>query len=211
MDEVLRNILLGITLAAPIGPASVAVIRNGLCGGFQRAFLTGVGVTAADLTYMLVVFFGISGFTAIPLVKVTIWSMGALVLFYLGWQSIRDGGKRIQFDNPEVPLGRNPFLTGYLVNISNPMAAVFWLGIFGSLISIGAGGKNPGIEGLLRGLAILIGILVWHTTMSILTQWGKRFVNKKTARVISIAAGILLIVFGLRFVLMRVFINFIFS
>ncbi len=199
MEEILRNILLGITLAAPIGPASVAVIRNGLFGGFLRAFFTGLGVTAADLTYMMVVFFGISEFSKIPLVKVVIWSMGALVLFYMGWQSIRDGGKRIQFDVQDVPLNKNPFLTGYLVNISNPMAAVFWLGIFGSLISIGAEGTNPGLEGLVRGFSILIGILSWHTMMSLMTQWGRRFINEKTARLISIAAGILLIVFAMRY------------
>ena len=56
MDLVLRNILLGISLAAPIGPSGVAVIQNGL----RRAFLTGLGVTLADATYLLVVFFGIS-------------------------------------------------------------------------------------------------------------------------------------------------------
>ena len=95
--------MLGITLAAPIGPASVAVIRNGLFGGFLRAFLTGLGVTAADLTYLMVVFFGISEFTKIPLVKGIIWSIGALVLFYLGWQSIRDGGKRSNLTSHMYP------------------------------------------------------------------------------------------------------------
>ena len=60
MDLVLRNILLGISLAAPIGPSGVAVIQNGLRRGFRRAFLTGLGVTLADATYLLVVFFGIS-------------------------------------------------------------------------------------------------------------------------------------------------------
>ena len=85
------------------------------------------------------------------------------------------------------------------MNISNPMAAVFWLGIFGSLISFGSGGTNPGLEDLVRGLSILIGIMSWHTMMSLLTQWGRKFINEKTARLISIVAGILLIVFAMRF------------
>ena len=47
MDLVLRNILLGTSRAAPIGPSVVAVIQNGLRRGFRRAFLTGLGVTLA--------------------------------------------------------------------------------------------------------------------------------------------------------------------
>ena len=39
MDLVVRNILLGISLAAPIGPSGVAVIQNGLGRGFRRGRL----------------------------------------------------------------------------------------------------------------------------------------------------------------------------
>lgn len=147
---------------------------------------------------MLVVYFGLSGLIAIPTVKVLIWSMGALVLFYLGWQSIREAGKQSHFETTSLAAERNPFLIGYLVNISNPIAVVFWLGIFGSLIST-AEANVPGAGNLWRGLAILIGILSWHTMMAILTHWGKRFVNEKTTRVISVVAGTALLGFGLRF------------
>jgi threonine/homoserine/homoserine lactone efflux protein len=65
MNEIVRNIFLGLSLAAPLGPSSVAVIQNGLKWGFQRALMTGIGVTLADTTYLLVVFFGLSGFMGI--------------------------------------------------------------------------------------------------------------------------------------------------
>jgi threonine/homoserine/homoserine lactone efflux protein len=202
MDEILRNVLLGITLAAPIGPAGVAVIQSGLRSGFQRAFLTGLGITTADLTYMLLVYLGLSSFISIPAVKVAIWGIGTLVLLYLGVQSIREGSRKIDFDpNAEMPIvagSRNPYLVGYLVNISNPIAVVFWLGIFGSLITAGSG-RRPGLEALIGGSSILAGILIWHTSMSILTHWGKRYVNNRTARVVSIVAGLALVGFGLRF------------
>jgi len=35
-------------------------------------------------------FFGLSGFVHLPLVKVLIWTLGAIVLFYLGSMSIRE-------------------------------------------------------------------------------------------------------------------------
>jgi L-lysine exporter family protein LysE/ArgO len=210
MNEILRNILLGIMLAIPIGPASLAVIQTGLRSGFLRAWLTGIGVTLADTTYLLVVYFGLSGLMGIPEVKVVVWILGALVLFYLGWQSLRGlwtPARKTDFlnagqDGESISgrdTGRNPLLVGYLVNISNPIAVVFWAGIYGSLIGAVAATGGDKTDALFSGAAILLGILSWHTTTSFLSHWGKRLLNEKIARYISAFAGVALILFGLRF------------
>jgi threonine/homoserine/homoserine lactone efflux protein len=198
MSDIFRNILLGVTLAAPIGPAGVAVIQNGLRGGFPRAFLTGIGVTMADTTYLLVVFFGLASFIGYPAVKISIWALGAALLFYLGVQSIRESGRKIDFDMQSTQATRNPLAVGYMVNISNPMAVVFWLGIYGSLLGSTTQDGNQ-INALLQGASILVGILTWHSTVSFLTHWGKRLLNETSTKYISIVAGVVLILFGLRF------------
>ena len=197
MNVILRNILLGISLAAPIGPATLAVIQTGLRHGFLRAFSTGLGITAADATYLLVVFFGLSGLMTIPLVKVSLWIFGTLVLLYLGIQSLREARTSIDLERSRLSTARNPLLVGYLVNISNPLAVIWWVGIFGSLVSASAG-KATRMEALLSSSAILVGILFWHTTLSFLTHWGKRFLNEKTVRYITGAAGIALLLFAMR-------------
>jgi L-lysine exporter family protein LysE/ArgO len=208
INDILRNYLLGVSLAIPLGPASLIVIQTGLRAGFLRAWLTGIGVTLADTTFLLVVYFGISSFMGIPAVKVTVWILGALVLFYLGWQSVRAViNKKQAFNSPDERFtappsssdGRNPFLTGYLVNIANPIAVVFWAGIYGSLIgaAVAAGGDKT--EALFSGAAILLGILTWHTTTSFLSHWGRRLLNETITRIISAIAGVFLILFGLRF------------
>jgi threonine/homoserine/homoserine lactone efflux protein len=198
MGDLIRNILLGISLAAPIGPSGVAVIQNGLTRGFLRAFITGVGVTMADATYLLLVYFGLSSFISIPLIKILIWALGALVLLYLGAQSFREAAQSVDLDRGMVPATRNPLLVGYLVNISNPIAIVWWLGVFGSLLGTAANGATK-TSALLNSSTILIGILLWHSTMSLLTQWGKRILNEKTAKYIAGIAGFALVLFGLRF------------
>jgi threonine/homoserine/homoserine lactone efflux protein len=208
VDGLLRYVLLGITLAIPIGPASLAVIQAGLRSGFWRAWLTGFGVTLADTTYLLVVYFGLAGFMGIPVVKVAVWILGAVVLLFLGWQSLRAitvKNQKLDFvaDSPSgLPSSsaeRNPLLVGYLVNISNPIAIVFWAGIYGSLIgaAIAAGGDKR--DALLSGAAILLGILMWHTTTSFLSHWGRRLLHEKIIRYVSGLAGIVLIFFGLHF------------
>lgn len=198
MNEYLRNILLGISLAAPPGPASVAVIQSGFKRGFQRAFLTGLGVTLADTTYLMLVFFGLSAFITTPLVKVLVWVFGAIVLVYLGIQSFRDKPASLDFETADAAnTARNPLLMGYLINISNPLAVVWWLGIFGSILSSTAAAGSR-MSALLVSSSILVGILMWHSFVALLSHWGKRFLNQKTIRAISMLAGMVLILFGLR-------------
>jgi threonine/homoserine/homoserine lactone efflux protein len=197
MNEILRNILLGISLAAPLGPASVAVIQNGLKQGFQRAFLTGVGVTLADTTYLMLVFFGLSSFINAPIVKVLIWVFGSIILVYLGIQSLRDGTTSFVLEADIGPSSRSPLLAGYLINLSNPLAVIWWLGIFGSILSSSAAGGSR-TSALMVSSTILAGILIWHSFIAFLTHWGKRFLNQKTIRFINILAGTVLILFGLR-------------
>lgn len=197
MNEILRNILLGISLAAPLGPASVAVIQNGLKQGFQRAFLTGVGVTLADTTYLMLVFFGLSSFINAPIVKVLIWVFGSIILVYLGIQSLRDGTTSFVLEADIGPSSRSPLLAGYLINLSNPLAVIWWLGIFGSILSSAAAGSSR-TSALMVSSTILAGILIWHSFIAFLTHWGKRFLNQKTIRFINILAGTVLILFGLR-------------
>lgn len=198
MNIILRNVLLGISLAAPIGPAGVAVIQNGLRHGFLRAFLTGAGVTLADATYLLLVFFGLSAFIEVTLVKVSIWFLGAAALVYFGLRSLRDAMASTQSNRPIVVTARNPLLVGYIVNVSNPIAIVWWLGVFGSLLAETASSVSR-LNALGLSATILVGILLWHSTVSFLTNWGGRFLNARTSRFISLAAGLALLAFGLRF------------
>lgn len=127
-----------------------------------------------------------------------IWSLGGLALLYFGYRSIRDAMGRIDLEKTVVATARSPLLVGYVVNVSNPIAVVWWVGVFGSLLSETAAAGSR-LDALAVSSTILIGILIWHSTMSLLTQWGKRFLNERTARFISVVAGIVLILFGLRF------------
>jgi L-lysine exporter family protein LysE/ArgO len=195
---IIRNILLGITLAAPIGPAGVAVIQNGLRHGFARAFVTGVGVTMADATFLLVVFFGLSKFLECTVVKVTILCFGAVVLVYFGFRSLRGARDSLDLEGEFVATARNPLLVGYLVNATNPISVVWWSGVFGSLLSETIGNTSR-LMALANSATILIGILLWHASMSILTHWGRRFINERLAGVVSVIAGVALTMFGLRF------------
>lgn len=198
MADIIQNIILGISLAAPLGPSGITVIKNGLRRGFLPGFITGLGVTSGDATYLLLVFFGLSGLIEIAFVKSLIWVFGAVVLFYLGYLSIKEASAKKNINKRGLKIEKNPFVMGYLVNISNPLAIVWWIGVYGSLLGSSVQTLS-GLSALLNSSTILIGILLWHSTMSFLTHWGKHIINEETMKYISIIAGIVLIGFALKF------------
>lgn len=198
MSTILRNVVLGITLAAPLGPSGVAIIQNGLRAGFSRAFLTAIGVTLADAAYLLLVFFGLSPFIEIEPVRIGVWSLGTFALGYLGIRSLRESGAGLDLDRSLPVTARSPLLVGFTVNASNPLAIVWWLGVFGSLLSEGDGSGSR-TTALLLSSTILVGILAWHSMMSAVTHLGRRFLSDRLARAVSLIAGLVLLAFAGRF------------
>ena len=198
MGSVWQNLILGISLAVPIGPASITIIKGGLRGGFSAAFRVALGVVSADVTYILVAYFGLAGFITIPLVKALILFSGMLILGYLGYQTVRDAlsGKEIAIS--ANPVRKNLFFEGYLVNISNPIAIVWWLGVIGSVLAT-SGSLSGSLRPLLYPLTIVAGILIWHTGLSILSHISKKFFQSAVLKYISLASGVVLFAFAIRF------------
>ncbi|MGA9533516.1 MAG: LysE family transporter [Anaerolineales bacterium] len=203
MRLILRNVLLGISVAAPIGPAGLAVIQAGLRTTFRRAFVTALGVTLADTCYLLLAFFGLAGFVETPSVQVVLWLAGGAALIYLGWKSLLEAIGGIELAVDEQVIEHNPLLVGFAVNIANPLAIVWWMGVFGSLMAEGAQGSSQLVR-LGLSATILIGILAWHTLVGALSRGGGRALNQRLLRWVTGAAGSALILFGLRFVLLSV-------
>ena len=77
------GVVLGLSIAAPLGPVNLAVIQRGLSEGFWGAFLLGVGSTAADLIDILLAYAG-----ADPLSR---WAPVRIALFAAGAAGRRDG------------------------------------------------------------------------------------------------------------------------
>jgi L-lysine exporter family protein LysE/ArgO len=198
LNTILQNILLGLSIAAPIGPASIAIIKSGFRGGFLPAITVALGVVSADVTYVVVAYFGLARFITIPIVKTLILFFGMLVLAYLGYMTIKDASKPKQVEAGIERPQKNLYLQGYAVNISNPMAVVWWLGVIGSILATSTQDSNSLVT-LLYTLTIVVGIFIWHTGLSIVSHFSKRVFSSRVITYISIFSGLVLFVFALRF------------
>lgn len=192
------SILLGISLAAPIGPLSIEIIKRGLRRGFTAAFSVCLGGAAGDLFYLLLTFFGLAPFMTMPVVRVSIMILGSMVLIYFGVQNILDGFKKRLFVDTEEASGRNAFILGFTLAVINPMSVVWWLGVFGAVMG-SLPPESLTISALIGHLGIILGVLVWSLFLSTVLHFGKSFVTEERMKVVCVLAGMFLISFGLNF------------
>ena len=100
MSTIIRGIVLGFSITAPVGPTNVEVIRRGAQEGWRSAGAFCLGVIAALVLYLLLVVVGLSFLTESKLFNIVLTILGVIVLAYLSYSSLRDffSGIEIEFD-----------------------------------------------------------------------------------------------------------------
>ncbi|MRX71606.1 amino acid transporter [Bacillus lacus] len=198
MSIFISYIILGLSLAAPIGPVNAAQLDRGIKGGFLSSWMVGLGAMTADAIYMVLVYIGTVNFLSTPFMQTFLWLFGFFVLVYTGVESIMGAGKldARSTKGTEPPL--ISFLSGFLMSISNPLTILFWLGIYGSVLAKTASSYGTG-ELILYSGAIFIGLLLWDVTMALIASSFRKFLTNTILVGVSVLSGLSLIGFGLYF------------
>ncbi|PYI52077.1 LysE family transporter [Paenibacillus flagellatus] len=192
-------LLLGLSLAAPIGPINAAQIRTGIRSGFVQAWLVGLGAMAADVLYMLLVYMGVVHFIDIAFMKTFLWLFGCFVLVYTGVETLVAAGRLHEGDGTRSDgTSLRSFSSGFVLSATNPLTVLFWLGIYGSVLAESAASLVPG-KLLLYSLAIVLGILLWDLFMAGTASGFRRLLSPRFLTIVSIVSGLSLLVFGAYF------------
>jgi threonine/homoserine/homoserine lactone efflux protein len=82
---ILKGLVIGFSIAAPVGPIGLLCIRRSMAEGQRVGLVTGLGAATADAGYGCVAAFGLTGVSGF-LVGHRIWLslIGGLFLCYLG-------------------------------------------------------------------------------------------------------------------------------
>ena len=85
LSFILRGLLIGFSIAAPVGPIGVLCIRRTLADGRLYGLVSGLGAATADATYGLVAGFGLT-LVSTFVVDQSVWLrlLGGVFLLYLG-------------------------------------------------------------------------------------------------------------------------------
>lgn len=118
-------------LAVTPGPANLFSVANGMARGRLAALQGVVGMSAATLVWFGAAALGLGTLaTAFPAAFRLVAGAGALYVAWLGLKSLasalRPGAPA---RTPAPRLGRGPLIDGFLVQLSNPKAVLFFTGV----------------------------------------------------------------------------------
>ena len=196
MSTIIRGIILGLSITAPIGPTNIEVIRRGAQEGWRSARAFCLGVILSLVIYLLLVILGLSYLTESKIFNTLLTILGVIVLAYLSYNSLRDffSGREIEFGKEQS--GNRHFVPGVVLTISNPAILLLWTGIMGA--DLAASGASLS-EGLMLSIGILIGVVVFFTILIFLIHYGRKFLQQRYIKYVSLLAGIVLLLFCIRF------------
>jgi threonine/homoserine/homoserine lactone efflux protein len=196
MSTLIRGVLLGLSITAPIGPTNVEVIRRGVQEGWKSARAFCLGVIAALVVYLLLVVLGLSFLTESKIFNTLLTILGVIVLAYLSFNSLRDffSGREIEIN--EGVSSNKHFLPGIVLTISNPAILLLWTGIMGADLAASGDSLDQGVT---LSMGILIGVAAFFAALILLIHYGRKFLKQRYIKYLSLAAGIVLLIFCIRF------------
>jgi L-lysine exporter family protein LysE/ArgO len=183
-------------LAAPIGPINIEIVRRGIRDGFFHGWMVGLGALTADTFYALAIVLGFARFAENESIRVVLFLLGAGMMTYIGISSIRTALDREAAHRvlPAPPRGRS-YATGFLMAAFNPFGIVYWLTVGAGLAADAVNRAGSGAAPVLV-IGVMLGILAWVTTMSVIAQVSRKFVTGNGMRWITGLSGVLLIGFA---------------
>lgn len=157
--------LLGLSVAAPVGAIGVLIIRRSVAYGWRFGFVSGLGVATADAIYGAIAAFGLTALTAaLTAIADPLRLFGGLFLLYLG--------ARTFFARATAPASgaadtRRSLSAAYLsifaLTIVNPQTVLTFLSAFAGL---GALDPSDSFAPFLMVSGVFLGSVSWWLALS---------------------------------------------
>lgn len=191
----LRGIIFGLSIAAPVGPMGVLCIRRTLANGRLIGFVSGLGVATADASYGAVAAFGLT-FISTFLVHQQVWFrlIGGIFLCYLGITTLRAKPAERAATASGRGLG-GMYLSTFLLTLTNPLTILSFAAIFAG---IGVGNINGAYgSAALLVLGVFSGSALWWFFLSTMTGLVRTKMTPAHLIWVNRVSGIVILAFGI--------------
>lgn len=190
-----KGIVLGFSVAAPIGPIGMLCIRRTLSQGALTGFVSGLGVATADMLYGFIVGLGLKGVASF-LVKTHFWLhlLGGIFLCYLGIQ--------ICLTHPQVKEATSQgvsrikaYFSTFLLTLANPATILSFTAV---LAGLGLLESSGGVgAALILVLGIFLGSASWWLFLSSGVNLLRSKFNPQAMLWVNRLSGVIITIFGL--------------
>jgi RhtB (resistance to homoserine/threonine) family protein len=169
-----------LAVASP-GPDFALVLRQSLAHGRRTALWSSIGIGCGISVHIVYCLLGLGFFlknspAALTMVKY----LGAAYLAYVGVQALRTSPRTGDLDlagnGAAAPTSRAAWTTGFLVNVLNPKAALFFIALFPLAVSV----TTPKLIQAGYGLWMTLATMAWFCFVSVVftrQEVRKRFLH----------------------------------
>ena len=191
----LEKLILGVTLAAPIGPVSTEMIRRGLKYGFWPAMTIRIGSSIGHCLFLVIAYFAVASIQENRSFLNIVSLSGALMLIYMGCKNLFKESK-VDIDNlASESIGALKSLwLGFVLALVNPVSVVFWVGIFAASVA-----NSDNDLGLMYNMLIMVGVLLWGIALSTVLTIGKIFLTNRFIKVVVMVSSIVMMCYGAKY------------
>lgn len=192
-----------LAVASP-GPDFALVLRQSLAHGRRTALWSSLGIgcgLSVHITYCLLGF-GLFLKNSAPALA-TLQYLGAAYLLYIGLRALRakpHAGDLALAPGASAPTDRAAWLNGFLVNLLNPKAALFFISLFPLAVSV----TTPKLVQVGYGIWMTLATVAWFSCVSVVftrEEVRRRFLRH--GHWIDRALGVVFIGFAVSLVLAR--------
>jgi threonine/homoserine/homoserine lactone efflux protein len=204
MDYVLlafSGVLIGVFVAAPIGPVNLICIRRTLAFGPLNGFMSGLGAAVGDTVFAIVTSFGltavaqlIEGFASY------IELVGGVLLIYFGYHTYvakveaRLADKLAAKEKGARSLYR-AMVSTFALTITNP-ATLFGFAVFFAGLGGLAGGHPSLANASIVVLGVAVGSTLWWLALTALVGLFHATITDRTMHIINRVSGTVIAGFG---------------
>ena len=127
LETIVAFVLASVVLSLVPGPDNIFVMTNSALKGWKAGFYITLGLCTGLIGHTILVAIGVSViFQTSALAFNGLKIVGACYLVYLGWLSLKS--KELTIDsNDAESVNRSYYITGIVMNLTNPKVALFFL------------------------------------------------------------------------------------
>lgn len=203
MNLYIKGLVIGFSIAAPVGPIGLLCIRRTLTHGRMSGLVSGLGAATADGCYGMVAAFGLTAVSSVLVgQKLILGIVGGLFLCYLGIRIFmsRPADQAAKAEHKGLAVD---YISTLFLTLTNPMTILSFAAIFAGLGLVDAPQSRLSAAVMVGG--VFSGSALWWLLLSSSVGLLSSKTTERSQSVINKVSGAIIFGFGVMSLVQRFF------
>ncbi|CAN7380701.1 LysE family transporter [Variovorax paradoxus] len=192
----LKALVIGLSIAAPVGPIGLLCIQRTLAHGRAIGFFSGLGAALADACYGAIGAFGVSAvISSMVAARVPLALGGAAFLAWMGVQLLRAPAATQARAAQDAATPLKAMLSVFMLTLANPMTILSFVAVFASIGTGHASSSGSGAA-VTMVAGVFLGSAIWWLGLSTVVSMVRHRLGARVLQSINRLSGALLLGFA---------------